>query len=121
MLLYFQESQNLDLTGNVVRAVAAGSGATKHGATSSSSLKRRGNNSFEYESHLRYEGCQRSAKIDHLNPNTSYKFQLIVSNSEGCRFVSFTCMYVCMYCTLACSLILASCEQPKLVLTSNYS
>ena len=34
---------------------------------------------------LKYEGCQRSAKLDHLQPNTEYRLRLVACNKHGSR------------------------------------
>ncbi|XP_063727044.1 fibronectin type-III domain-containing protein 3A-like isoform X2 [Symsagittifera roscoffensis] len=80
-LFAVHESKQLDLSGldvwKVTMAPAAGS------ATGGPD----GNSYVEgvvgVDERLKYEGCQRSAKLDHLQPNTEYRLRLVACNKHG--------------------------------------
>ena len=42
-------------------------------------------NNLVVDERLKYEGCQRSAKVDHLVPNTEYRLRLVACNIHGAR------------------------------------
>ncbi|XP_075247298.1 uncharacterized protein LOC142340547 isoform X3 [Convolutriloba macropyga] len=82
-LFAVEESKNLDLSS--VDIISVTMGANSKGSKQNFNGK---SNNLVVDERLKYEGCQRSAKVDHLVPNTEYRLRLVACNIHGASLPS---------------------------------